>query len=242
MRNIKTYHQLFESQPELPHKQIKFLDRHVKGTWKINTETGLVDVDGDFQCNVGVKTTFEEIQFGHVSGNFHFTNLTNHKITSLIGSPRTVGRSFYCTFNEITSLEGSPKIVGGDFNCIGNKLRSLEGSPEEVGGSFYCRTNPLSTLKGAPKKIGRSFQCDSFDLGYNQWNQEGWIRKARESERNFKLLIPLLPENYIDEHILKNPLDIDLLNPFPEIKSGVLKRTGLRDVSRLASIRRQGLI
>lgn len=239
MKNIKSYHQLFESNSELSPDQIKFLNRYVKGIWTLNLKTGLVDVDGDFDCNVGDRTTFENIKFGNVSGNFHFTN---HKITSLIGAPHTVGKSFYCTFNRITSLEGAPKTVGGDFNCMANQLRSLEGSPEKIGGSFYCRVNPLTTLKGAPKQIGGDFECDAFSLGYKQWNSEGWVEKAQESDDNFKLLIPLLPEDYVAEQMLKNPLDLDLLNPFPDLKAKVLKRTGLKDISKLAAMKRQGLI
>lgn len=239
MKNIKSYHQLFESSPELSPEQIKFLNRHIKGNWEVNSETGLVDVDGDFQCNIGNRTTFEGIEFGNVSGNFHFTN---HKIKSLIGSPHTVGGGFYCTFNEITSLEGSPKIVGGDFNCFGNQLHSLEGAPEKVGGSFYCINNPLTTLKGAPKQIGAIFHCHAFSLQSRKWNPEGWMQRAQESDVNFGLLIPLLPEDYVTERILKNPLNLDLLNPFPDLKAKVLKRTGLKDISKLAAMKRQGLI
>jgi len=48
---------------------------------------------------------------------------------------------FYCSYNQLTSLEGSPSSVGGSFLCDNNQLTSLEGGPSSVGGTFFCRNN-----------------------------------------------------------------------------------------------------
>jgi hypothetical protein len=40
----------------------------------------------------------------------------------------------------------------------------------------------------------------------------------------------------------KNPLDLHLLDAYPEIKAGVLKRTGMRDYGSIGKNLKQGLI
>ncbi len=42
-------------------------------------------------------------------------------------------------------------------------------------------------------------------------------------------------QEILDEYIKKNPLDIIKLNGNPEMKAEVLKRTGIRDYSKIAS-------
>jgi hypothetical protein len=37
----------------------------------------------------------------------------------------------------------------------------------------------------------------------------------------------------LDAYFKKNPLDLYLLNPLPKMKAGVLKRTGIKDLSRI---------
>ena len=48
MKHLKEY-KLWEQSRELTTEQEGFLNRYVKGTWRINSE-GLVDVEGDFDC------------------------------------------------------------------------------------------------------------------------------------------------------------------------------------------------
>ena len=86
-------------------RQEAFLNRYTKGTWTYNPATGLVDVNGDFNCSSKGAKTLRGVKFGKVSG------------------------SFGCSRNDLTSLEGAPQKVSGDFNCGVNKLTSLEGAP-----------------------------------------------------------------------------------------------------------------
>jgi hypothetical protein len=46
----------------------------------------------------------------------------------------------------------------------------------------------------------------------------------------------------LDEYFLKNPLDLWFLDPLPNVKAGVLKRTGLRDVSGLGRSMKLGVV
>ena len=176
MKHVKTYGQLFESGQKLTDEQIEFLIRHVTGSWKLNRETGLVDVNGGFHCGASSLKSLLDIQFGDVSGNFNISD------------------------NRLTSLKGSPKTVSGSF-VYGN-----------------------------------------LTLSDDQWNIIGWLKASLKSKDAAKLLLPLITEPELDDWVLKNPLDLDLLDEFPKLKRGVLKRTGLRDISKLASLKRRGLI
>jgi hypothetical protein len=68
---------------------------------------------------------------------------------------------FDCSYNNLTSLEGSPKSVGLDFDCSDNNLTSLEGVPKSVGRDFYCSYNNLTSLEGAPESIRGYFNCEN---------------------------------------------------------------------------------
>jgi hypothetical protein len=73
----------------------------------------------------------------------------------------SVGRHFWCSYNDLTSLKNAPKSVGGTFSCSSNNLKSLTGAPTSVGGDFYCGNNFLTSLRGAPKTVGGDFVCHS---------------------------------------------------------------------------------
>jgi hypothetical protein len=177
MRHIKTF-SLFESVQILTPEQKNFLDKYTKGgPWSLNPSTGLVDVDGDFDCSREGLDDLLGIRFGKASWNF-YCNGNNLKslegapqtveggfycfsniLTSLKGAPRTVGGDFYCNDNELTTLEGAPQTVGEEFSCTDNNLTSLTGAPQTVGGDFYCVDNKLTSLVGAPETVGGEFYC-----------------------------------------------------------------------------------
>ena len=110
---------------ELNKEQIEFLNKIAKGRWTLNEKTGLVDIEGSFNCCSENLTDFKGVKFGVVTGYFR------------------------CSGNSLTSLVGAPQVVKGDFHCESNNLTSLEGAPQEVGGYFSCCDNPISkkTLK-----------------------------------------------------------------------------------------------
>jgi hypothetical protein len=176
MRYIKPYSQLFEASAELTAEQIDWLNRCTYGRWKLNPQTGLVDIKGNFDCTGKGLTNLRGIRFGEVSGYFHcdYNQLTtlegapqsvggefdcsNNQLTSLEGAPQTVGDSFFCYGNQLTTLKGAPRTVGG-FNCANNQLTTLEGAPRTVGGDFSCSRNLLTSLEGAPQSVGWVFSC-----------------------------------------------------------------------------------
>ena len=115
------------------------------------------EVTGSFYCSYNQLTSLEGSP-QTVGGWF---DCSDNMLTSLERGPQTVGVSFDCRNNQLTSLEGGPQIVRGWFSCINNRLTSLEGSPQTVGESFWCNNNKLTSLQGLPKEIGRDLWCYS---------------------------------------------------------------------------------
>ena len=154
---IKKFNEyLNESEDILTQDQKDWLNANTDGTWRVNPSTGLVDVDGRFNCRYSGLKNLMGVRFGSVSGNFF---CSYNQLTSLEGAPREVVGSFDCSSNHLTSLEGAPSGVGEDFSCDNNKLTSLEGSSSEVGSGFYCYKNQLTSLEGAPREVGGNFHC-----------------------------------------------------------------------------------
>ena len=161
MKNLKTYHQLFENAGELTPEQVEWLDSCTRGTWTLNPQTGLVDVKGHFNCSEQGLTDFKGVRFGVVSGDFY---CYGNRLTTLEGAPQEIGGYFYCENNRLTSLVGAPQRVRGSFKCTNNQLTSLEGAPQSVGQAFNCSNNQLTSLVGAPEKVGFWFSCDHNQL------------------------------------------------------------------------------
>jgi hypothetical protein len=153
---------LFEAKSGLNKEQIKFLNKYTNGTWTYDSSTGLVDVEGHFDCSNKKLEDFVGVKFGKVSGDFY---CWKNNLTNLEGAPQDVGGNFSCWYNnELTSLAGAPQKVGGYFKCHWNLLKSLEGAPQEVGGDFQCDFNRLTSLEGAPQRVGGEFRCEYTNL------------------------------------------------------------------------------
>ena len=126
MKYLKTY-QLFESKTGLTKEQEWFLNRYTSGTWSYNPATGLVDVEGYFDCSDKGLKDFKGVKFGKVIGDFI---CDNNKLTSLEGAPQEVGGKFDCRDNQLTSLVGAPQEVGEDFGCDAFRLKKGEWNPK----------------------------------------------------------------------------------------------------------------
>ena len=103
------------------------------GSWYLDPITGLVNVEGCFDCSGQGLKDFKGIEFGVVTQGF---DCSNNLLTNLIGAPRMMGEFldgekaanrggnyFNCDNNLLTSLEGAPKI----FGSLGNYTSDLRG-------------------------------------------------------------------------------------------------------------------
>ena len=125
---------------------------------------GTVDVDGNVDLGAEPSLLISKrlpIKFGKVSGNF---SCSDNQLTSLDGSPTTVGGHFYCMSNKLITLEGGPKEVGGAFFCNNNQLISLEGCPSEFN-FIYCKWNPIEVIYDLFGSFHKEYQ-DSLDYNY----------------------------------------------------------------------------
>ena len=85
----------------------------------MNQYTGLIDVQGNFDCRSMNLNDFKGLRFGKVTDYF------------------------VCGGNNLKTLDSSPREVGGGFWCQGNPLISLEGAPLKVV-EFFRFTNFVS--------------------------------------------------------------------------------------------------
>ena len=190
MKYIKPY-QIFEasaSAAALTAEQIDWLDKCAKGSWKLNPQTGLVDVDGDFNCSKQGLTDLKGVRFGKVRGYFH---CSNNQLTSLLGAPKSVGGGFYCYYNELTTLVGAPQSVGRDFYCDNNQLTTLVGAPQSVGRDFYCSGNPVTETT-----LNSIFALMKSGISYQQALEKRWP-KMKDEDRvlMYKEMPTLSPED-----------------------------------------------
>lgn len=146
-------HQLLKRKDEIE----AWLGRHVVGKY---TEKYIllpdarygfvVDVEGDISLSY---LNFIAVKFGHVSGSFR---CTGNNLTSLKGSPDSVGAHFFCNQNRLTTLKYSPKEIPGIFNCSNNRLVHLKGAPKKAE-HFFCSYNDIESLCGTP--IAKTIDC-----------------------------------------------------------------------------------
>jgi hypothetical protein len=205
MKYLQTF-SLFESRTPgtLTKRQEAFLNRYTNGTWSVNPATGLVDVQGSFDCSDRGLKSLSVIKFG------------------------TVTEDFRCVWNQLTTLKGAPQTVGESFWCYNNQLTTLEGAPQTVGGRFWCYNNQLTTLEGAPQTMGGGFSCNSFELKPGKWNPTGWEQVLRTGSPEAQKLIQTLPylqPDWWNSELSKDPArTIQKLAPWWSQMSDDLKR------------------
>ena len=197
--NYKTFINESSGATTLTTEQIDFLNRCVRGTWKLNDEE-FVDVDGNFDCfNKGISD-FKGIKFGKVNGDFD------------------------CSYNNLSSLEGCPKEVVGHFDCSHNKLSSLEFAPERVRNSFYCQNNSLTSLDGVPKKVRGFFYFDHNE-GISSETLKMISIQMKVIKSDYKTVLKSLwKEIPIEDKILLYTPDLDWIEEDEAVKLVKLKK------------------
>jgi len=91
----------------------------------------------------------DKYKFVNVTGNFM---VTNSKVTSLEGAPKTVGDRYWIKNNtKLTSLKGGATKCG-DFSLeYCNKITDLTGAPQTATSYRIANCKKLGSLKGLPK-------------------------------------------------------------------------------------------
>jgi len=124
---------------------MEIIDYHINEDLSVDV-AGYVDIRSRYLTDIPV-------QFGEVKGNF---NCSLNYLSSLKGSPYSVGYTFFCDNNRLTTLSGAPLTVGIDFCCENNELTSLEHCPKTIGYGLVCTENKLQTLEFLPSSLGNN--------------------------------------------------------------------------------------
>jgi hypothetical protein len=262
MKNIKTFNQIFENigySNKLTTEQNSFVNKLVRGAWDYNEATGKIHANGyishyDHHITSGMKfkdpiADFMGVKFSSCNGR---CTLDGNNLTSLEGTPDKVHGSFVCKNNKLETLIGGPKFVKFFYNCSGNNLTNLEGLPDEIGGALHARENPITSLKGLVLRdvlyqVKGAIEIDGLTIPHLRFTRS-FIRKQFISgtERVKSLLSTILDNEidrpFLDEYFLKDPLELYVLNNQPEVKEGILKRTGIKDYGRIGKHLKSGMI
>ena len=179
MRYIRPFN---ENNTNLTGEQIDFLNDCTRGKWKLNPDTGLIDVRGSFYCEDKNLDDFKGLQFGKVTGYFV---CYNNNLKTLNGSPREVGRSVWCWRNPLISLRGAPlKVVDffrhDNFACEYNLKTFLKKIKEDRPGvpTELLLTHHFFT----PEVIKKEITKDSYFCYYvsRAWNTPPFKKKQDE--------------------------------------------------------------
>lgn len=118
------------------------------------------DCKGEFDCSHCINLTSLKGSPRSI-GTFNCSYCP--KLTSLVGGPEKLynNTTYYCNDCGLTTLKGSPKNCFG-MNCCNNKIKNLVGGPEKINGHFICNHNSeLESLKGCPEQIKGWFDCSN---------------------------------------------------------------------------------
>ena len=178
MRTIRPFN---EGITDLTQEQIDFLNDCTRGEWKVNPDTGLIDIRGNFGCDDMNLDDFKGLRFGKVTGYF---SCTRNNLKTLDGSPREVVVNFYCVINPLISLEGAPLKVVGHFRFNNFYLRyNLNAFLEEIKKDQTGVTELLLTHHFlTPQVIKEEIHKDSYFCYYvsRAWNTPPFKKKQEE--------------------------------------------------------------
>jgi hypothetical protein len=127
-----------------------WLDSHEVKNYTINSDTYVVDVDGDVHLDRFYHTKLP-IKFGKVNGDFY---IAAAGISSLQGCPDFVDGRFACQNNKsLKSAIGSPQIVMGSADYENCPLVNIDGLPKEIHGDLDLQGTKITSFTGIHKQI-----------------------------------------------------------------------------------------
>ena len=215
-------------------EQINAINSFTQAPWRWNTETESVDVDGKVRVinwpsvNEDVIGTFK---FGKVKGDFELQGSHFELDTLKNFAPDYVGKNVMLFSMTLKDLKGFPSTVKGRI-WISGDIGSLEGIPTEAEelSTDYFIAQPWNVRNALVILEEGGVQVED-----NRRDGEIIKRHFKDTPDRSKiasqLVATVLTDNVLDNYFKKNPLKLHILDEYPDIKSGVLKRTGMRDLS-----------
>jgi len=218
----------------LTQEQIKAINVFTQAPWRWNTKTESVDVDGKVRVmdsNGLNKDVIGTFKFGKVKGEFELQGSHFDLDTLENFAPDYVGKNVMMFSTDLKDMKGFPSIVKGRI-WISGTPGSLEGIPmeaEELSTDYFI-ARPWN-IKNALIILDRgSVDVEDTRAGVEAIKRH-WDDNPDRSKKASQLASTVLSDDIIDEYFKNNPLKLYILDPYPEIKAGVLKRTGMKDLS-----------
>jgi hypothetical protein len=218
----------------LTQEQIKAINVFTQAPWRWNTKTESVDVDGKVVImynptfNPEVIGTFK---FGRVKGEFNLQGAYFDRDTLENFAPDYVGGNVMLFSVNLKDMKGFPSIVKGRIFISGTP-GSLEGiimEAEELSTDYFI-ARPWN-IKNALIILDRgSVDVEDTRAGVEAIKRH-WNDKPDRSKKASQLVSTVLSDDVLDDYFKYNPLKLHILDDYPDIKSGVLKRTGMKDLS-----------
>jgi len=194
-------------------------------------------------------------------------NFSNNKVESLEGLAYVMKGHLICEVNNLVDLKGCPETVSAIWVAGNRRLASLDGIPpflDELRTDFFqfrdnkaLTTNILakimdivlskefkrnSTYKLEGKDVWITFHnYEKYSIKYQHMEGFG-IPDADQTSKIVKLISSVRGEDYLDSYFKERPMKLYLLDKYPELKKGVLARTGMKDLSQVGKSLDLGLI
>lgn len=215
-------------------EQINAINSFTQAPWRWNTKTESVDVDGKVKVmnSAGLdKDVIGTFKFGKVKGEFELQGSHFELDTLENFAPDYVGKNVMMFSTDLKDMKGFPSTVKERI-WISGDIGSLKGLPmeaEELSTDYFI-ARPWN-IKNALIILDRgAVDVEDTRAGVEAIKRH-WDDNPNRSKKASQLASTVLSDDIIDEYFKNNPLKLYILDPYPEIKAGVLKRTGMKDLS-----------
>jgi hypothetical protein len=219
-------------------------------------------IKGSFICDSNELTSLE----GSPQSVGQMFSSDNNKLSSLKGITPVIGYNLQISYdrrldpgyNGIETLKGGPTSIKFNAHVDGIYIdNGLWGKREGWVKAFkellgIDRMDPVE-LEYWFNDDPESFESIDIETLFDEDGESAYegvpaeiIRQIPNRAKKIGMLMEMMApgeaERILDDSIKENPLKIDLLDELPEVKAGVLKRTGLKDLSVVARNLRGGAI
>lgn len=216
----------------LTQEQVSEINLGTKSKWFWNNETQSVDIKGSFiqSKNSNAEILFT-INFGNIKGNFEINR--GGGLDSLEFLPVAVEGNLSITARGIViqDLKTFPTLKVGKDLRIGCDLKSMSGFSDldrNIGG-FIC--NYFTAIPFNTETVAKIMETEAPIYRALDYSTTVYVYDVEEAKE-----LVLTSGLVSDEYFKKNPLDLRFLKNLPELKAGILKRTGLKDFSDLGNL------
>jgi len=211
-------------------------------------------VEGSFSCDFNGLTSLEGSP-RRVGGIFRSEG---NPLTSLKGITPVIGYSLHITDDKgIESLKDGPTSIKFDAQVGGICIASGMWGKREGWVKAFKEILGIGPMDPGELEYWfnddhESFESINIETLFDEDGESVYegvpaemIRQIPNRGKKIAMLMEMIPgegERILDDWIKENPLDIDLLDELPDIKAGVLARTGIKDLSVVARNLRGGAI